>query len=503
MTIETLYLQYEPESIKLLRKLEKYIKEEYAKKRQTLNNNEPVEIKFTSEEIEETWKDIAFKDISMIQQDNLVSIDNKINSVNWKYVILYDILSEVLLIRTHFCNRQLKKMKNQQSNPIDRSTLETNGIKNLSCVTITVKSSVAIPKDFVASYFGFDTGIDGLNRLMNGGFLLPPDRPSYIAVSGESGVGKTTFITRLVTAFHQNGKFKSFFVDEEKKLKKPKGIKIYYILIEQSEDNVLRIINDFKMLKSKNNTYWNAENIEEIIQFKEVPIYSAEELLEKIQEIKYEDIDYRKVIIVDSINALQDFDVVKPEWREFFQAIKAIIGYENFISFFIQERHPEHPDVLIEYVCDVVIRLHRKYIGDEYTRIIEILESRFASIFLGKHPFYLVNTNSILVYPNINALHELIPHRKRIQSNECKDMRDGKDKKNYGLKISGILNFYKYTHSKPRRMKPYWLKNTLTILIGDYGCHKSNFAELFALSAFRDEDWVTTSNSSLELDPRY
>lgn len=377
-------------------------------------------------------------------------------------------------------------------------------------MNLVIKDHHALPRDFVAGYFGFDTGIDGLNLLLCGGFLIPPDRGAYIELAGESGIGKTSLVMKLITAFLQNPKFKNAYSTKEKTSKKirihEQSLSLHYILIEQKRENLIRLIKEGHFIDPLNANVWalaeeelkktktkesenykvNEDVIEKLIDFEEKETFSPMAVLEKINHIEHgeECEDKRKVIVIDSVNAIQDLNPERNEWRELFQSIKSITRERNTIVIFLVEKNPLEPDATVEYLSDVVIKLHRHYAEELFFRKLEFAESRFQQFFTGRHIFYLTNqcTGFIRVYPSGQTMGKLIPHRKRVHPPQT-------EAREVGIKIDGIYNFFKYTHRYSLKMAPYFLKNTIALFTGDSGSHKSAFARNFAFSAFRDERW--------------
>ncbi|MGD2088369.1 MAG: ATPase domain-containing protein [Candidatus Aminicenantes bacterium] len=389
-------------------------------------------------------------------------------------------------------------------------------------IKLVIKDYIAIPRDFVAAYFGYDTGIDGLNQLIYGGFLLPPDRSAYISISGEAGIGKTALVVRLITAFFQNYNFKnvhySYKQGDTDQINKDDAqpLSIHYILMEQHEKNIIRLIKECQLINENNKNVQpilkkekekkvTEKVIRDIIHFEKSDMFSPMGLIEKIESIENPRNDQnkkqRKVIVIDSVNAIQEMDIKRTEWRELFQSIKAITRNGNTIVFFIVEKKSEEPDFVIEYLSDVVIKLYRDYKEEAFYRVFELVESRFQRTISGKHNFYITKPDSgfIRVYPSTTAMGELLPHRKRVKPT---DPKEKENRKEVGIKIDGIIHFFRYSHLFQTKMEPFFQKNSISMFIGDRGAHKSAFAKKFALSAFRDERWETPTNYIVEIDYR-
>ncbi len=400
-------------------------------------------------------------------------------------------------------------------------TVDNNGspLKNLGEVDLSksdlnyiIKDFAAIPEKFGDTYFGYDTGIDGLNTLFNGGLLLPSDGPSYMVISGESGVGKTNIALKLVMSMYQKGNWKHKSVkwplcDEDAKILQKRNkpwIGIEYVLIEQNVKNLVRIINGFKLLHpiheqpveieddDHNNHRKKLQNLGNII-FHEMPMYSTSELITLIEdkEQKKKNIQngpLRTIFVIDSINALLDASVEEQDWRQVFQAIKSVTNDSNSIVIFIHEKADKDKDSILEYLSDVVIRLYRENDKGEVWRSLEAVESRFQHVHVGRHPFFIKqhHDEAFSVYPLTSAMSGILPlQQAQINPSECE----------FGIKIDGVLNYFEYCHNRRFDMRPFLLKNSITLLGGDRGCNKTSFGYNFAKSAFRDE--IRTENNKI------
>jgi KaiC/GvpD/RAD55 family RecA-like ATPase len=518
---EDILLPYTLEVIKLIRDIESNIKDEYRKKKNSTDQKSlevPVEI---SIDIKLNEKSNCYKRLVM----KVIELCIEAKENEWEAKLSMNIVILILARVLKYDNKDLWKRINDllvEKKPLTQPFYEFRN-QNDNHIILVIKDYFVIPKDFVASYFGFDTGIDGLNLLFNGGFLLPPDRSSYISIGGEAGIGKTALAVKLITAFFQNYRFKNVYQENEtgqkKKInhKNAELLSIHYILMEQRDINIIKLIHECDLIKWENKNIYEKmsetqertieKKIRTIIDFVPSHAFSPMRLLEQVEDIENNEKnkDKRKVIVIDSVNAIQEMDIKRTEWRELFQGIKAITEKKNTIVIFVVEKDPRQPDFIMEYISDVVINLHKEYRQEAYCRIIELVESRFQTLFHGKHPFYITGSNSgfIRVYPSTAAMAELIPHRKRLHpANIDGCINRGKLEREVGIKIDGILNFFKYSHLYSTKMAPFFLKNSVTMFTGDRGAHKSAFAKKFALSAFRDERWETTTGSILEFDYR-
>jgi len=435
-------------------------------------------------------------------------------------MILNNILLEVL--------RGFGKFYIVNNNGISLNNLKEVDLSEPNLVYI-IKDFAAIPEKFGDTYFGYDTGIDGLNTLFNGGLLLPSDGPSYMVISGESGVGKTNIALKLVMSMYQDGNWKHksiYWPRFDKKIpqnrEKP-WIGIEYILIEQNVKNLVKVINGFKLLHPSRKQPVDIEKTDshrkrlyvpdikdsgteakikktddltylEHIVFHEMPMYSTSELITLIEEKekdkekekeKEKDKDkqnepLRTIYVIDSINALLDASVEEQDWRQVFQAIKSVTNDSNSIVIFIHEKADKDKDSILEYLSDVVIRLYRENDKGEVWRSLEAVESRFQHVHVGRHPFFIKqhHDEAFSVYPLTSAMSGILPlQQAQINPGECE----------FGIKIDGILNYFEYCHNRRFDMRPFLLKNSITLLDGDRGCNKTRFGYSFAMSAFRDE----------------
>ena len=536
---DNILLPYTLEVIKSLRKLEKHIREEYIKIKnsmdlKSLDRQKNIEIRL---ELGEKYCQELLTHVKgpMIEESNRfmykkgVSKKRKIEKlISEKMGIKIFLL--ILARIFHYDGKLLWEEINKNINKKERVIIsqpfyEVNYYheEDPNTIGLDVKDYIAIPRDFVAAYFGYDTGIDGLNLLFKGGFLLPPDRSVYISISGEAGIGKSVLAIKLITAFFQNYGFKNVYCQDKDregncvKLNNTNAelLSIHYILVEQNQNNIIRLVKECDLIDPENKNVVSVlgeinkgesltENeIKKIINFSETDMFSPLSLIEEVQKIENDkkNENKRKVIVIDPVNAIQEIDISRTEWRELFQGIKEITRMRNTIVFFILEKNPDQPDFFVEYLSDIVIKLHKVFKHDSYFRIFELVKSRFQKLFHGKNIFYITKPDSgfIRVYPSIKAMAELIPNRKRVQPTNF-DFNE--NKKEVGIKIDGIINFFKYTHLYENKMAPFFHKNTICMFSGDRGCHKSSFAKKFALSAFRDERCETSTGYIVEFDYR-
>ncbi|MCU0288674.1 MAG: hypothetical protein MUF15_20055, partial [Acidobacteria bacterium] len=521
---DSILLPYELEVVEHLRNLETYIKNQYMEQKNSFDQKSlpsGKEIKIQIEIEKKNAHATPFKRLVNLVRDYSLNLDSKIKDIE----ILLLLLARILHFDRKVLWTEINNFINNKSMSIEQPFYEFRWENSKHYLVI--KDYVAIPKDFVAAYFGYDTGIDGLNLLMDGGFLLPPDRSTYISISGEAGIGKTSLAIKLVTAFFQNYQFKNVYCKEKKLVSNnAELLEIHYILLEQKKNNIIRLIKECQLLDldntnakyildekklSTNNLTENAINA--IIHFEDNVLFSPMSLIEKIEEIenlnkKNENPgkekklpNKRNVIVIDSVNAIQEMDIRRAEWRELFQGIKAITSERNTIVIFVGEKDPQQPDSIIEYLSDVVIKLYKDYKQVAFNRVIELVKSRFQKFHHGKHTFYLTKHDSgfIRIYPSSTALSDMIPPRKRVHPPKSGIAQSERE---VGIKIDGIINFFKYSHLYSAKMEPFFLKNSITMFTGDRGTHKSAFAKKFALSAFRDERWETSSGTLMEFDYR-
>ncbi|MDZ4121998.1 MAG: ATPase domain-containing protein, partial [Candidatus Cloacimonadaceae bacterium] len=365
---------------------------------------------------------------------------------------------------------------------LDKCLCEKGRFYTIEDNKVTIKDIATIPADFVYAYFGYDTGIEGLNTVLNGGLYLPPDGPCYMVIGGTSGAGKTNLAVTLATSMIKNSD----------------SIDINYILIEQVAKNLERTINDFGLIEKPaalevvdehTGKYKISIDGKGFLNIHQMPMYSTSELLELIEEKeqtikekKDKDKTYnvREVYVLDSINALYDASIDEQEWRRIFQALKLMTQKNNSIVIFIYERADDHKDSMLEYLADVVVHLFREFKDGEVWRTIEVLESRFQSHHHGRHPLYIMRVNDapFTIYPLVTAAQSILPlpvGATRIGEAE------------YGVKIDGIINYFECTHNRKYDMEPYFLKSSVSLVDGDRGCNKSAFGFKFAYSAYRDE----------------
>ncbi len=528
-------LEYTQASFNFLKDLERHVNHEYAKSR----NSTTETINSTIEELQKSqmgWITIKIDKKQIEELERIRSEESKYEDVMQQpYTAMLALLDNIFYGYPSSKDESSDEVKliSDPSIAWERTFyniyLKRDETTKEKSVEILIKDFIAIPKDFICSYFGYDTGISGLNQLMMGGFLLPKKSTAMITVDGESGAGKTTFLVNLVCALLKNCDDPRFMLNKSKtkihyKKAEPLSFVIDYFILEQSYTNILRCITSFDLLciydektlptgLSKDEVVYIQEEKEDCLKlFKKVnntkklvmsihpvPMCSAADLLHKVQVHeesfqKSRSSDERHIVVIDSINAVLDMDVEQSKWRQVLQAFRSILDtmpdrnstkQNNTILLLTQEKDPSIKDTMVEYFCDVVMGFEKRNINGEYLRYIELIESRFQDMCYGRHPFHFSTKGQAPfgIYPSASALMELIP-------NQLKQIQPIREMKEYGIKIDGIINFFEYTHLKKPEMKPYFLKNSVSLLNGEKGCHKSSFSKFFTLSSYRDEKWV-------------
>jgi len=94
---------------------------------------------------------------------------------------------------------------------------------------LELDSPVLFPKYFAVNYFGFDTGIKGLNQVLGGKLMMPPLYPVSMAIEGQGGVGKSSLAVHLASSAAKKG-----------------DLVIYYTL-EQMSDDLTVLIENYKL----------------------------------------------------------------------------------------------------------------------------------------------------------------------------------------------------------------------------------------------------------------
>ena len=247
------------------------------------------------------------------------------------------------------------------------------------CISVTIIDIAAIPSDFAYAYFGYDTGIDGLNTLLNGGLYIPFDSPAYMVIGGTSGAGKTNLCLGLVAALLNDKQTDIAQNSGDPKKQSPTinsndtsrkyPLAVEYILIEQVAKNLERSFNDLNLFgysvslekdsqdENKYCLYKSGDVEKTSIGFNciQMPMYSISELLEHIIQCERNNEnnnknkrDKRIVYVIDSTNALLDVSVDDQEWRRTFQALKSITEQGNSIVIFVYERADDHKDSTLE-----------------------------------------------------------------------------------------------------------------------------------------------------------
>lgn len=274
----TKILKYNQESINFLRSLEEHVNKAYTTDRNSTAKENTGKIK----ELQRRhvgWTMISFEDdfvtklteIRLNQAETNNEEEKIINEID-QYLLMLSLLDNIFYgypsersmedcngkpINNHLNNwvrtfYHLTLINNKAGDDVDKKKAHAYEIQ------ILIKDFISIPKDFASSYFGYDTGISGLNQLLMGGFLLPEDSTAMITVDGESGVGKTTFVVNLVCAILKNCGDTVFKHNRDTIIHKHAErlpIFIDYFILEQSYNNIKRCITNFNLLPILKDTH--------------------------------------------------------------------------------------------------------------------------------------------------------------------------------------------------------------------------------------------------------
>jgi hypothetical protein len=264
---DEILLPYNLEVVAVLRKTEQYIRTRYRDRKNSmdLKSLEPprdieiiidIEGKDGDEENGNCFRELLKKIYEYSCIKEIAEKAGNDDDLDLRIVIL--ILARILSYDSEKLWTNIYGNVKSKKSPIIEQPFYTFKYYNHRKVILVIKDYIVVPGDFVATYFGYDTGIEGLNLLMNGGFLLPPDRSVYISVSGEAGIGKTALVVRLLTAFFQNYTFKNVPPPDKKEENKiltknnAEQLDIHYILMEQRRENIIRLIKECRLIDTEN-----------------------------------------------------------------------------------------------------------------------------------------------------------------------------------------------------------------------------------------------------------
>ena len=310
---EKILLPYTLEVVEVLREVEDYVRGKYLDRKnsmdlKSLDPPQEIEIIIEIEQEEdgkEEKKDDGKKDncfgklLNKVRDhSNLEDIAKNVGNdddLNTMIVIL--ILARILGYDGEELWTDIRKFIENNKNgkkPIEQPFYKFK-YYDLHKIGLVIRNDIMIPRDFVAAYFGYDTGIEGLNLLMYGGFLLPPDRSAYISLSVEAVIGKTALVVRLITAFFQNYNFKNVHsIPEEINKNDAQPLSMHYILMEQNEMNIIRLIKECQLIDKDNKNVKpiledkgkiTERDIRKIIKFEKSDMFYPMGLIEKVESI--------------------------------------------------------------------------------------------------------------------------------------------------------------------------------------------------------------------------
>lgn len=202
-----------------------------------------------------------------------------------------------------------------------------------------------------------DTGIEGLNNILGGGF----EPGSVVLFSGGPGTGKTLVSLQFLVKGAE------------------KGGKGFFISFEERPDSLRR---DAKSLG------WDLEEYEEegLIEIKYFSPYEYKDLLDNLEDIVKEG-DYQRIAI-DTISVLslylEDTFKIRKKLHDLVQIIRDV-GATAVITAEVKSEPPlESSEVsgsysrasVEEFVVDGVILLHYAGLGGGYDRTLQVLKMR-------------------------------------------------------------------------------------------------------------------------------
>jgi len=387
--------------------------------------------------------------------------------------------------------------------------------KENSRIQIKINHLLPIPRHFDAAFLGISTDIEGLDKLFGGKWLIPAYFPVVISINGEAGTGKTIFTLQVCSTFAR------------------KKSLVLYLSLEQKAEELENIMSnfgfncDFKTIRitdkypSIEEIFKEIKDISKIsdsgiIFFIKIDRFTIWELLETFNTLIKADgsetrcekdksgIDDflnkfpRKFLVVDTLNAVDGFDANDHKWRQNLSNFIDKVDDFKFSTIFLNEKKKDDPDNFVDYISDFVFRLHKTV--EEVsglrieTRHFEVTKSRMQYAHFGESTF-IIRKNGIEIYPSPFIMTESHPTQKNVVDPD-------RYPNEYGIKINGVMDFFKNFHSKDRLMKPFWYKNSFTLLEGSVGTLKSNFAKFIVKSAFRDEIWIDANDKQIEFDYR-
>ena len=221
------------------------------------------------------------------------------------------------------------------------------------------------------------TGIDGVDELMNGGFLPG----SLVLVTGTTGTGKTIFSSQ----FLYNGATKY----------KEKGV---YVSFEEPTDNIKEHGKKFG---------WDFDKLEKdgMIKFVRYDPYHIEDVYELI-ETQIKKLDAKRVVI-DSISALGLYVRDSPELRRMIFNVALLLRKLNCTTILTSEILPDQKSLsrfgVEEFVADGIIVLYYLRTDSQYSRSTTVWKMRGTEHSHKLHPYVIESNKGIVVYPKEEA----------------------------------------------------------------------------------------------------
>jgi len=219
-------------------------------------------------------------------------------------------------------------------------------------------------------------GVEGFDELVDGG--IPSG--NTVLISGPAGSGKTIFSLEFIVKGAEKGE---------------KGI---YLSLEESEENLVKICNQFG---------WDIKKYldNDIVRILRYDPYRYENVMEilltNLRELN------AKRIVIDSVSAMNLYIQDIREIRKTLVDIQNLTNENKAVSFLVSEIPADNLRKISsygveEFVCDGIIVLYYLQAQTEFTRSILVWKMRASNHSRKIHPFKITN-NGIKIYPREEA----------------------------------------------------------------------------------------------------
>ncbi|VVB55847.1 Circadian clock protein kinase KaiC [uncultured archaeon] len=233
------------------------------------------------------------------------------------------------------------------------------------------------------------TGVNGLDKVLNGGFL----RPSIVLIAGTAGTGKTTLVMQSI--------FNSAKNDE---------ICMYITAISEPIAMINNFMSQFSFynisLLAKGNVKYVPLDIDIIHKGSEAIIKEMEQNIEIIKPDR---------IVIDPVNVFAyglDGESQRQFYYDFFTSMK---GWNSLVLLTGEFAGEELIKSTLSYMVDGIIQISNEPFYEKNIRYLNVLKMRGQEIQGGKHSCK-INKDGFMVFPRIHPIARKSVFNERIST---------------------------------------------------------------------------------------